>query len=269
MAEGSGGGAKAALLAALVVTAVVAVVVADVGTPAGASELATFSSCEELTAWMADAGGAGGRAGAAPRVVGEVKLPGFSSYLHPVAEGLVVGFGPDGDGQVAAKLFDVSDPTAPAVADSVALGQESAVAWDHHAFLALGDGRFAVPAITAWEPVESADCTPERRSALEQQAIALEQQLAEAGDQAQSDELIVELERLWSDPCLNTITRPVTTIVELQVAGGALQEVSRTEVRSQHPGERVLRFDDRWALWSDAELVVAPDAGGEVPVALT
>src|SRR5690606_18198597 len=46
-----------------------------------------------------------------PRVVGEVKLPGFSSYLHPVADGMVVGFGPDGEsGGVAAKLFDVSNP---------------------------------------------------------------------------------------------------------------------------------------------------------------
>src|SRR5690606_3410103 len=31
-----------------------------------------------------------------PRVTGEVELPGFSSYLHPVGEGLVAGFGPDG-----------------------------------------------------------------------------------------------------------------------------------------------------------------------------
>ncbi len=83
---------------------------------------------------------------AAPQVVGEVELPGFSSYLHPLDDGLVVGFGPGADGRTAAKLFDVSDPTAPEVVGDLALGDDSAVAYDHHAYLDLGDGRFAVPA---------------------------------------------------------------------------------------------------------------------------
>src|SRR3546814_2009977 len=87
---------------------------------------------------------------AQPRVVGEVKLPGFSSYLHPVGDGMVVGFGPDGSGRTAAKLFDVSDPTQPAVVSSVELGDESPVVGDHHAYLQLEGDRFAVPA-TTWE----------------------------------------------------------------------------------------------------------------------
>ncbi len=85
---------------------------------------------------------------AAPQVVGEVELPGFSSYLHPLDGGLVVGFGPGGDGRIAAKLFDVSDPTAPAVVGDLTLGDDSAVAYDHHAYVDLGEGRFAVPATT-------------------------------------------------------------------------------------------------------------------------
>lgn len=86
-----------------------------------------------------------------PQVVGEVELPGFSSYLHPIGDGLVVGFGPGGDGRAAAKLFDVSDPTTPTVVDDLALGDDSPVAGDHHAFVDLGEGRFAVPA-TTWDP---------------------------------------------------------------------------------------------------------------------
>lgn len=82
---------------------------------------------------------------AQPAVVGELQIPGFSGYLHPVGDGRVVGFGPDGDGQVAARLFDVSDPSAPAVVDEVTLGDDSPVAFDHHAFVALADGSFAVP----------------------------------------------------------------------------------------------------------------------------
>lgn len=91
---------------------------------------------------------------AAPRVVGEVELPGFSSYLHPLDDGLVVGFGPDGQGRAAAKLFDVSDPTQPEVVGDLVLGDDSAVTYDHHAYLDLGDGRFAVPAST-WQTVAS------------------------------------------------------------------------------------------------------------------
>jgi hypothetical protein len=54
----------------------------------------------------------------APRAVGELKIPGFSSYLHPVAEGRLVGIGRDADAEgrdqgLLLSLFDVSDPTAP------------------------------------------------------------------------------------------------------------------------------------------------------------
>jgi hypothetical protein len=82
---------------------------------------------------------------AAPRVVGELQIPGFSAYLHPAGDGRVVGFGPDGNGRVTARLFDVTDPTAPAVVDEVVLGDESAIVWDHHAFASISGTRFAVP----------------------------------------------------------------------------------------------------------------------------
>ncbi|MCB0971671.1 MAG: beta-propeller domain-containing protein, partial [Acidimicrobiales bacterium] len=83
---------------------------------------------------------------AAPTVVGEVELPGFNAYLHPVGDDAVIGFGPGEDGRVTAELFDVSDPTAPRVAGSIEVGDDSPVTYDHHAFIDLGDGRFAVPA---------------------------------------------------------------------------------------------------------------------------
>lgn len=63
----------------------------------------------------------------APKVVGEVKLPGFSSYLHPVGEGLVVGLGYDGDEEnadfntVKVSLFDVSDLKNPKEVDTFVL----------------------------------------------------------------------------------------------------------------------------------------------------
>ncbi|GAA5168469.1 beta-propeller domain-containing protein [Ornithinimicrobium tianjinense] len=55
----------------------------------------------------------------APRVAGELKIPGYSAYLHPVGDGWLLGVGQDADpktGQtkgLQASLFDVRDLSAP------------------------------------------------------------------------------------------------------------------------------------------------------------
>ncbi len=60
-----------------------------------------------------------------PKKTGEVKLPGFSSYLHPVGENLIVGIGYGGDENgadasvIKVTLFDVSDKKNPKVRDSL------------------------------------------------------------------------------------------------------------------------------------------------------
>ncbi len=53
---------------------------------------------------------------AAPAILGEVKVTGFSSYLHPYGEGLLLGFGYESDPSTGwttglkLSLFDISDP---------------------------------------------------------------------------------------------------------------------------------------------------------------
>ena len=54
----------------------------------------------------------------APKILGELKIPGYSAYLHPVADGLVMGVGLDGtetgtNGGMKVSLFDVSDSAKP------------------------------------------------------------------------------------------------------------------------------------------------------------
>ena len=89
-----------------------------------------------------------------PKVMGELKIPGFSSYLHPVGEGLLLGVGQDAteQGQVRGaqvSLFDVSDLRNPQRIDQVSLGDgNSAVEWDHRAFL-YWDGLAAIP-VQSW-----------------------------------------------------------------------------------------------------------------------
>ena len=49
---------------------------------------------------------------AAPKVTGALEIPGYSAYLHPVSDDLLLGVGRQG-ASVQASLFDVSDMTAP------------------------------------------------------------------------------------------------------------------------------------------------------------
>jgi len=48
----------------------------------------------------------------APRVAGELKIPGFSSYLHPLSENQILGVGQE-EGQVKLSVFDVTSPDNP------------------------------------------------------------------------------------------------------------------------------------------------------------
>jgi hypothetical protein len=78
---------------------------------------------------------------AAPAVTGELKIPGYSGYLHPVGEGHLIGVGQDADEEgrtlgVQVSLFDVSDPADPRRTDTVTVPKsESPVEWDHRSFL--------------------------------------------------------------------------------------------------------------------------------------
>ncbi|MEZ5312041.1 MAG: beta-propeller domain-containing protein [Microthrixaceae bacterium] len=76
-----------------------------------------------------------------PKVLGELKIPGFSEYLHPVGDGLLLGVGRDVDPMsnrdmgLKVSLFDVSDPTAPRELDTWSVRDAySSVSGDHHAF---------------------------------------------------------------------------------------------------------------------------------------
>jgi inhibitor of cysteine peptidase len=67
--------------------------------------------------------------------VGELKIPGFSSYLHPITENLILGVGQE-NGKLKLSMFDVSDDTNPVEISKLFLeGWGSDVQYDHHAFL--------------------------------------------------------------------------------------------------------------------------------------
>ncbi|MEE2768303.1 MAG: beta-propeller domain-containing protein [Actinomycetota bacterium] len=91
-----------------------------------------------------------------PTVRGELKITGYSGYLHPVGGDLILGIGQEATEEgmttgAKATLFDVSDPADPMELDTWSSGGgSSAVEWDHRAFLWWPPEYLAVMPFTDW-----------------------------------------------------------------------------------------------------------------------
>ena len=89
-----------------------------------------------------------------PRIAGTLEVTGFSDFLHPVSNELLLGLGaPAAGGGVKVELFDVSELAAPLSRGSVTIGNQNSYSearWDRHAFTYQADvagvDRFTVPA---------------------------------------------------------------------------------------------------------------------------
>ena len=100
-----------------------------------------------------------------PQAVGELKIPGFSRYLHPLSGGLLLGIGRDADERTGrelglqASLFDVSDPANPTQLQVLPLGDDarSPVEWDHRAFRYHNGVAWIPVAPTSWRYYEDHD----------------------------------------------------------------------------------------------------------------
>lgn len=104
-----------------------------------------------------------------PKIAGELEIEGYSDYLHPLSDNLLLGFGKDAIADddssdfgftrgawyqgVKVSLFNVADPEFPSEINSLIYGKrgsESEILYDHHAisFLPATDSRkarFAIP----------------------------------------------------------------------------------------------------------------------------
>jgi uncharacterized secreted protein with C-terminal beta-propeller domain len=91
-----------------------------------------------------------------PTVVGELKILGYSAYLHPVGEGMLLGVGQDAteEGRTLGtqiSLFDVSDPANPVRVQNYTFDNGySSVEYDHRAFLHWPATGLTVVPVSAW-----------------------------------------------------------------------------------------------------------------------
>jgi uncharacterized secreted protein with C-terminal beta-propeller domain len=94
-----------------------------------------------------------------PKVMGELKITGYSAYLHPAGDGRLIGIGQEASEQgrvqgTQVSLFDVSDLSAPKrLAQYHMKGARSEAETDPHAFLYWPKtGLLAVPLWTSGQP---------------------------------------------------------------------------------------------------------------------
>jgi Beta propeller domain len=92
----------------------------------------------------------------APRLLGALKVSGYSGYLHPVGDDLLVGLGRDlaasgADRGAQAATFDLHDRSAVRRADTYAFGAQTdlAAGWDPRAFTYLpAESTFVTPVLS-------------------------------------------------------------------------------------------------------------------------
>lgn len=96
---------------------------------------------------------------AAPRLLGELKVPGYSEYLHPLGGMRMIGVGQDADGDgvtrgAQAGLFDVTDLTSPRRLDTVTYpqGSQADAGLDPRQFTWLPDRRTALTVVSQGWP---------------------------------------------------------------------------------------------------------------------
>lgn len=126
-----------------------------------------------------------------PKQLGELKIPGFSTYLHPIDANHLVGIGFADGGwprRIKASLFDVTDPANPKEQSQVILADVysgSDALWDPHAFNYLAQsassGVLAVPVWSyAYFPATGPSLT--QRSSLKLINVSAAQGLSLAGE---------------------------------------------------------------------------------------
>lgn len=91
-----------------------------------------------------------------PVVLGELKIEGYSAYLHPLAPGYLLGVGRDADKEGRLKgmqvsIFDVRNPQTPTRVHNYTLANASSqVEWDHRAFLHWPKTKSLVLPVRSW-----------------------------------------------------------------------------------------------------------------------
>lgn len=148
-----------------------------------------------------------------PTVRGELKIPGVSTYLHPVGEHQLVGIGNEA-GRLKLSYFDVSDIAAPREINALQYSASSEAQYDHRAVVdASWLKRFAIP---------SASYYPTQKASLLLFKTDKDQGVKEAGKLDVSD--LVKTSYTLNDSS-TTSSGPTTSPMAYRVRGYFMNDV--------------------------------------------
>ncbi|WP_034272308.1 beta-propeller domain-containing protein [Haloechinothrix halophila] len=123
-----------------------------------------------------------------PRTTGELKITGYSAYLHPVGENRLLGVGQEATERgrttgTQLSLFDTGDPAAPSrLARHHVKNSHTEVEHDPHAFLHWPDTGHVVLPVTSWPRPAERDGRPAERPRNHALVLRVEDdRLVEAG----------------------------------------------------------------------------------------
>ncbi|MCU7867730.1 MAG: beta-propeller domain-containing protein [Candidatus Thiodiazotropha sp. (ex Lucinoma borealis)] len=88
-----------------------------------------------------------------PVVAGELEVPGFSTYLHPIEGDMILAIGQDTDNNgIKLSLFDISDFSQPVLLSDhlIGAGSYSEAAYNHHAFTWFEQEQMLAIPVTHW-----------------------------------------------------------------------------------------------------------------------
>ena len=175
-----------------------------------------------------------------PQVAGELKIPGYSAYLHPLDDGRLLGIGQDATdrGRVTGlqvSLFDVRDPQHPVRLANLDLGGNSTAEWDPHAFLWWPGTSTAYVPVQPWSPdqaqgglagVRVGDATLATAGTLASPAVGASTNTPDAA---------------------RPYGQYAVAVQRAMVVGGRLVAVSQAGVRIADPATLVVERDVRWS----------------------
>jgi uncharacterized secreted protein with C-terminal beta-propeller domain len=187
-----------------------------------------------------------------PRVRGELKIPGFSTWLLPLGDGRLLAFGRSGTDEgsttgVQWSLFDVADMENPGLVTTLGTGENSEAIWD--------------PKAIAYEPVTGTLLVPGETWNINALPALTPESIGGAGDTA--DTVPPASSRL-SDPSLDfNATRPDTLALpgEWYVSVGRLDGTNLLDigrVQLPAPGRRAMLVGGR---------IVSVNSDGSVTIA--
>lgn len=170
--------------------------------------LVTFRQTDPL--WVIDL------AGTVPRILGELEVPGVSTYIHPLSDDLLltIGHGPDASGQnldwgnIQVSLFDIRDVAHPKRADVLDLSPPGGWTWsgatnEHRAFTYWSAiGTLAVPLTTSrgyeWQTSGGSEWRQETHLGLSLVTVDQEKRELRLRGEVDQDDLVPRDNAWWS-----------------------------------------------------------------------